>query len=127
MKIDMLSVCALSSRISAQATFAASRTRRVRMISGMRAGAPLCAPSTNLNNSFIHFPTAAELYAHIRGISKSEDKEFVVRNFVGVIEDISIKASTVETELFPLGALEYYTKKNMGWEYTPYAFLPLCT
>jgi thymidylate synthase len=24
----------------------------------------------------------------------------------------------VETELFPAGALEYYTKKNMGWEYT---------
>jgi hypothetical protein len=44
--------------------------------------------------------------------------EFVVRNFVGVIEDISVAASTVETELFPLGALEYYTKKNMGWDYT---------
>jgi thymidylate synthase len=44
--------------------------------------------------------------------------EFVVRNFVGVIQDISIEASTVETELFPKGALEYYTKKNMGWEYT---------
>ena len=24
----------------------------------------------------------------------------------------------METELFPLGALEYYTKKNMGWAYT---------
>lgn len=24
----------------------------------------------------------------------------------------------VETELFPRGALEFYTKKNMGWEYT---------
>lgn len=44
--------------------------------------------------------------------------EFVVRNFVGVIEDISVEASLVETELFPKGALEYYTKKNMGWEYT---------
>jgi hypothetical protein len=44
--------------------------------------------------------------------------EFVVRNFVGVIEDISVKASTVVTDLFPLGALEYYTKKNMGWEYS---------
>ena len=44
--------------------------------------------------------------------------EFVVRNFVGVIEDISPTASLVETELFPAGALHYYTKKNMGWEYT---------
>ena len=44
--------------------------------------------------------------------------EFVVRNFVGVIRDISVPASTVETDLFPRGALEYYTAKNMGWDYT---------
>lgn len=42
----------------------------------------------------------------------------MVRNFVGVIEDISPAASLVETELFPAGALDYYTKKNMGWEYS---------
>mmetsp|Transcript_37266 Transcript_37266/g.61730 ORF Transcript_37266/g.61730 Transcript_37266/m.61730 type:complete len:215 (+) Transcript_37266:67-711(+) len=72
----------------------------------------------NLNTGFMHFPTAKELYDHIRSISKSEDSEFVVRNFVGVIEDVSVSASTVETTLFPLGALEYYTKKNMGWDYT---------
>ena len=35
-----------------------------------------------------------------------------------MIEDFSIGASTVPTELFPEGALEYYTKKNMGWDYT---------
>ena len=40
------------------------------------------------------------------------------RRHRSVIEDISVQASTVETELFPLGALHYYTKKNMGWEYT---------
>lgn len=67
---------------------------------------------------FPHFPTAKELYGHIRTISKDADKELVVRNFVGVIEDISVSASTVETELFPLGALEYYTNKNMEWAYT---------
>ena len=44
--------------------------------------------------------------------------EYVVRNFVGVIDDISPESSLVETELFPRGALEYYTKKNMGWDYT---------
>ena len=82
------------------------------------ASSVTCAPSNNLNGGFPHFPTAKELYAHIRGLSKNENKEFVVRNFVGVIEDVSVNASTVETELFPLGALEYYTKKNMGWEYT---------
>jgi len=78
-----------------------------------------CAASNNLNTGFPHFPTAAELYAHIRDLSKHEsDKEFVVRNFVGVIEDVSVRASTVQTELFPVPALEYYTKKNMGWEYS---------
>jgi hypothetical protein len=40
-----------------------------------------------------------------------------VHNFVGVIQDISPVASLVETPLFPAGALHYYTKKNMGWEY----------
>ena len=77
-----------------------------------------CAPSRNLNTGFLHFATAREMYDHLRQISQSADKEFVVRNFVGVIEDISPQASLVETELFPAGALLYYTKKNMGWEYT---------
>ena len=76
-----------------------------------------CAPSKNLNTSFPHFPTAKELYAHLREITQPGG-EFVVRNFVGVIEDISPNASLVETPLFPKGALDYYTKKNMGWEYT---------
>ena len=56
-----------------------------------------CAPSKNLNVGFPHFATARELYDHIRAISKNESKEFVVRNFVGVIEDVSVAASTVET------------------------------
>ena len=52
---------------------------------------PTCAAALNLNTGFLHFPTAKELYAHIRSISYDpSDKEFVVRNFVGVIEDISV-------------------------------------
>lgn len=35
-----------------------------------------------------------------------------------MIRDISPAASLVETPLFPAGALEYYTKKNMGGDYT---------
>ena len=82
-------------------------------------GSIACAPSHNLNAAFPHFDTAADLYDHIRDISKSaQSKEYVVRNFVGVIRDVSVTASTVETELFPKGALEYYTKKNMGWDYS---------
>ena len=79
---------------------------------------PKCAPSNNLNAGFQHFETAHQVYAHLRSISKNEDKEFVVRNFVCVIKDISPEANMVETELFPRGALEFYTAKNMGWEYT---------
>ena len=39
-------------------------------------------------------------------------------NGAKVIADISVQASTVETGLFPKGALDYYTAKNMGWDYT---------
>ena len=106
-------------------SFAALKTRIRRYLwsSGRRFCAittrPKCAAALNLNAGFLHFPTAKELYAHIRSISHDPtDKEFVVRNFVGVIEDVSVAACTVETELFPLGALEYYTKKNMGWDYS---------
>jgi len=38
---------------------------------------------------------------------------FVVRNFVCVIDDIRPESSLVETELFPRGALQFYTAKNM--------------
>eukprot|EP00299_Pterocystis_sp_00344_P008113 c2941_g1_i1.p1 GENE.c2941_g1_i1~~c2941_g1_i1.p1 ORF type:complete len:211 (-),score=37.26 c2941_g1_i1:21-653(-) len=74
--------------------------------------------SRNLNTGFLHFATAADLYKHIRDIT-SEGGDFTVRNFVGVIDVISPpEAAVVETELFPRGALEYYTKKNMGWDYS---------
>lgn len=78
-----------------------------------------CAPSNNLNVGFPHFKTAKDLHQRLVDLTTAGGGgEFIVRNFVGVIEDISIEASTVETDLFPKGALEYYTKKNMGWEYT---------
>lgn len=105
-----------------------------------------CAPSKNLNSAYPQFATAKEMYAHLREITQPvglsrvnsfrkkslavvaravlhnppclQGGEFVVRNFVGVIQDISPQASLVETPLFPAGALHYYTKKNMGWEYT---------
>jgi len=78
-----------------------------------------CAPSNNLNVRYPQFPTAKELHANLIELtSAGGDREFVVRNFVGVISDISVLASTVETDLFPKGALEYYTAKNMGWDFT---------
>ncbi|KAL3926968.1 MAG: hypothetical protein SGPRY_003043 [Prymnesium sp.] len=89
-------------------------------------------PSNNLNVGFAHFGSAREVYDHLRQISLPGG-EFVVRNFVCVIEVGShplprvlplahllaiSSASLVETELFPRGALEYYTAKNMGWEFS---------
>ena len=57
-----------------------------------------CAPSKNLNTSFPHFPTAHELYAHLRSITQPGG-EFVVRNFVAVVEDISPDASLVYVDV----------------------------
>lgn len=108
----------ISQKIFKARTPSPSHSPSQHMNSSTETQTPKCAPSNNLNVNFKHFPTAKELYDHIREISKNESKEFVVRNFIAVIEDISIEASTVETELFPKGALEYYTKKNMGWDYT---------
>lgn len=66
-----------------------------------------CAPSNNLNVGFPQFPTAKELHERLVELtSAGGGGEFIVRNFVGVIQDISIEASTVETPLFPKGALE---------------------
>jgi hypothetical protein len=73
--------------------------------------------SLNLNAGFPRFATARDLYRYIRECT-APGGDYTVRNFVGVIEDISPEASVCETRLFPRGALEYYTRKNLGWEYT---------
>ena len=65
------------------------------------------------------FDTTSDMYDYLHDTTQEGGAgEFVLRNFVGVIRDISVEASTVQTELFPKGALDYYTKKNMGWDYT---------
>ena len=66
------------------------------------------------------FRSAADMYAHMRALTAAGGAgEYTVRNYLGVIEDMSSpEAALVETELFPRGALEFYTRKNMGWEFT---------
>jgi hypothetical protein len=71
----------------------------------------------NLNDGFRRFETAAELYADIRHRT-SQAGDYIVRNYCAVIADMRPEAVLVETELFPRGAIEFYTAKNMGWEYT---------
>lgn len=66
------------------------------------------------------FKTAADMYAHMRGLTASGGGgEFTVRNYLGVIEDLSSpEAALVETELFPRGALEFYTKQRRAFQST---------
>ena len=61
------------------------------------------------------FRSAADMYAHMRALTASGGAgEYTVRNYLGVIEGMSSpEAALVETELFPRGALEFYTRKNM--------------
>ena len=63
------------------------------------------------------FPTAAAMYDDMRALTAAGGGgEYTVRNYLGVIEDLSSPdRAVVETELFPRGALDYYTAKNMGW------------
>ncbi len=63
-------------------------------ITSLAMSTPICAPSKNLNVGYPHFKTAAEMYSFLREVTQPGG-EFVVRNFVGVIEDISVAASTV--------------------------------
>mmetsp|Transcript_115457 Transcript_115457/g.224546 ORF Transcript_115457/g.224546 Transcript_115457/m.224546 type:complete len:237 (+) Transcript_115457:53-763(+) len=99
-------------RISRVLRFAGDATRTV-----VGSGKGSAAGGVNLNTAFPRFKTAGDLYKHIREITAAGG-DYTVRNFVGVIEDVSVKSSVVETELFPVGALEFYTKKNMGWSYS---------
>eukprot|EP00924_Labyrinthula_sp_SR-Ha-C_P002412 snap_masked-scaffold_16-processed-gene-3.17-mRNA-1 protein AED:0.09 eAED:0.09 QI:0/0/0/1/1/1/2/0/244 len=72
----------------------------------------------NLNTGFVQFQTASDLYTHIRDITKPGG-DYTVRNFVGVIHEMSPPEKTlVPTELFPIDALEYYTNKNLELEVT---------
>lgn len=71
----------------------------------------------NLNGVFRQFDTAAEMYADIRSLTAAGGN-YTVRNYSAVIKNMKPDEVVVETELFPRGALEFYTAKNMGWEYT---------
>lgn len=93
--------------------WAARRGEVRRQLSSRIQGSPSC----NLNAAMPRFATAREMYAHIRELTEVGG-DYTVRHFMGVIERIDPESSVVETELFPRGALEYYTKKNMGADYT---------
>ena len=56
--------------------------------------------------------TARSLYDEMRHLTRAGG-DFTVHNYVAVLEDLSEEATTVETELFPLAALDFYTRWNL--------------
>ena len=56
--------------------------------------------------------TARSLYDEMRHLTRAGG-DFTVHNYVAVLEDLSAEATTVETELFPIAALDFYTRWNL--------------
>ena len=56
--------------------------------------------------------TARSLYEEMRHLTRAGG-DFTIHNYVAVLEDLSVEATTVETELFPLEALDFYTRWNL--------------
>ena len=56
--------------------------------------------------------TARPLYDEMRHLTRAGG-DFTVHNYVAVLEDLSEEATTVETELFPREALDFYTRWNL--------------
>lgn len=72
-------------------------------------------PTKNLNNNFDTYNDSTEMFKRmIKLTEEGGGGEYTVRNFLGVIRNVTLKKCTTVTKLFPLGALEYYGKKNMG-------------
>lgn len=63
-----------------------------------------------LNPGLPSFATPAAQLAHMLSLTAEHD---LIRNYVGVVEDMSLAALTVETDLFPRDALEFYSKYNL--------------
>lgn len=64
-------------------------------------------------NEIKMFKTPLEMFKFMRELTEPNPKK-AFRNFVGVIQEINRKSITIETELFPEDALDFYTKHNMN-------------
>ena len=56
--------------------------------------------------------TARSLYDEMRHLTRAGG-DFTIHNYAAVLEDLSEEATKVETELFPLAALDFYTRWNL--------------
>jgi thymidylate synthase len=64
----------------------------------------------NLNFRLPQFANPAAMLADLSAITATHKR---VRNYAGVVTDMSRAVLTVETELFPADALEFYTLHNL--------------
>ena len=56
--------------------------------------------------------TARTLYDEMRHLTRAGG-DFTLHNYAAVLTNLSEEATTVETELFPLAALDFYTRWNL--------------
>lgn len=73
--------------------------------------AAAAAPASSLLNPGL--PTYANPAAMLAQMLALTSRHDLVRNFVGVISDMSSKALVVETALFPADALDFYSRYNL--------------
>jgi len=74
------------------------------------AAAGAAGRACNLNYRLPTFDTPAGMLADMVALTGRHAR---VRNYMGVIVDMRLEATVVETELFPRGALEFYTAHNL--------------
>ena len=79
------------------------------------AATPAAAPTSPsaaplLNPGLPTYPTPVAMLSHMLTLTSQHE---LVRNFIGVICDMSPEALVVETELFPRDALDFYSRYNL--------------
>ena len=83
--------------------------------------AQCCAAPPAIARRRLHAPAhallprhkTARVYTTRCGTSREPAATLLIHNYVAVLEDLSEDATTVETELFPLEALDFYTRWNL--------------
>lgn len=65
-------------------------------------------------NGVPEFAAARDMYEAMEAATRDLPADACVRNFAGVVLSVAGESATVETELFPREALEFYTYHNMG-------------
>ena len=62
------------------------------------------------NPGLPRYATPRDMLTHMLSLTRDHD---LIRNYVGVIEDMSMANLAIETELFPYDSLEFYSRYNL--------------